>query len=164
MAQQQAADATIVVGESLDSFAARHPLAPVLTGLVLPVVFMLVLAPGALKSAEFVVVLSLVMVFVVAATIFVHSVLSPGRPIRATVDQTRRVLEIVRQGTFVQSQRTLAFADIAAFEIVYDTDRDGFSTAWPEITLRSGETVELPRGLGERELGLLERSIMNLVR
>lgn len=132
-------------------------LSPVLIGFMSPWVVLLTLDPTSLQHTRFTAVLVLILVFVLAAVVFVHSAFTPGRSTAATFDPDARTATITRRGAFASRCRTIPFDDIDAIELVTTYDDDGYPTQTPELHLASGEIVPLPAGTGVAQLDMVGR-------
>lgn len=134
-------------------------LSPILLGFMCPFVLILLVNPVALQHARFVIVLTLILVFVLAAVAFIHSALTPGETTGVVFDRQAEIATITRRGAFSSRSLTVAFDDIDWMGVTTQYDQDGYPTETPEMYLASGEVIALPQGSSAGHLSSISKAI-----
>ena len=133
--------------------------APVILGLVAPIVVMMVIDPTALRHVQFLVTTILVPLLFVSVAIYAYSVLNPGEIAGLVVDPAERTIVLTQANAFAARRTAIAFEDIATARLVSDYDQDGYGSTRGELVLTSGDRVPLPAGLTEPQLKALRAAI-----
>lgn len=132
---------------------------PMLVGLSLPFVVIYFLNPDALAHVRLVVTLGMLLAFVMASVIFVHSVMSPGELTALAFDRSSRIAELVRSGMFATTVRPIPFDQIASVDVSLDYDRDGYPTSIAELTLVNGDALLLPPETSELHVSAIRSAL-----
>ncbi|MEZ5922980.1 MAG: hypothetical protein R3D57_01200 [Hyphomicrobiaceae bacterium] len=138
-----------------------HAISLLLIGVSTPLVSIFATSPSMLADVHVVALASMIVVFVVAGGIYVHSVLSPGQVICATFDHDGRTVTLVRDGRFAVSHHELHFSEIADVGMMLQSESDGRLGAVAELRLKNGRTFPLPDGMEEGQM-LSVREILGL--
>jgi hypothetical protein len=138
-----------------------HAVSPILIGLAAPIVALNVVHPSLLERMSHLDLVLMIFVFVIAAGIFVHSVLSPGKVVAAAFDPAGRTVTLVHAGHFAIINRDIHFSDIAGFGMAVDSDLDGNISRRAELHLKNGQCYTLPEGTEESHV-LSAREITGL--
>jgi hypothetical protein len=133
--------------------------APVVIGLMAPILLMQLLDPAILKHARFLVVAVLIPLLLVSVAIYVYSVLNPGDVCGLVVDPKARRVEVVQANMFASRRTGIAFSDIAKVHVVAGYDRDGYAESRAELVLLTGERVPLPAGTADAQVLAMRRAI-----
>ncbi len=146
MAQAQNSPAPmLVLGETqVSSLGALRWISPVVIGLCAPMVLGLLLFPGLIEHARFVISAVLVALVFVCAAAYALSVISPGAVTGLTIDRGRRQIALVREGMFAVTTQSVAFEDVADLRLARRSDDDGYLTENAELTTRQGDIIALP--------------------
>lgn len=142
-----------------DSAKRLHAIAPVLIGLLAPVLVLMLVDARALGSASVLLHVYLGAIFVIATIAYVISVFDPGEVTRVDFLARDRVVEVERTGLVAKKSVTIPFADIATLRIEARYDDDGYRRNVPLIVLTTHETVELPETVTEADVAAMRRLI-----
>ena len=136
-----------------------HAIAPVLIGLLAPVLVLMLIDSRALGSASVLLHVYLGAIFVIATGAYIVSVFDPGEVTRVDFRAKERVIEVERTGLVAKKTAVIPFTDVATLRIETRYDDDGYRRDVPLIVLTTRETVELPDSTTEAEVGAVRRLI-----
>ncbi len=132
---------------------------PAIIGLVAPILLMMIVDPGMLKHARFLIIAVLIPMLVISIGIYAYSVLNPGEVCGLVVDAASRKLELVEANIFASRKTEVSFSEIANARVVAGYDRDGYATSIAELVLRNGQRVPLPAGTAAAQVKALRLAI-----
>lgn len=135
-----------------ENAAHRQALAPVLIGLLAPMLVFGLIDPRALMDFGLIAQVYLFIIFLMAAAAFVISVFETGEVTSVTVNKATKSIQIERIGSFAKSTMELDFADVATVRIETRYDDDGYQTAMPVMVLTTREVVPMPAGTTETDV------------
>lgn len=146
---------------SFEADAARrlHAIAPVLIGLMAPVLVLLLVDARALGSASVLLHVYLGAIFVIATIAYIIGVFDPGEVTRVDFLAKERAIEVERTGLVAKKSVVIPFSDIATLRIETRYDDDGYRRDVPLIVLTTHETIELPQTATEAEVAAMRRLI-----
>lgn len=136
-----------------------HAIAPVLIGLIAPVLVLLLIDPRALGSASVILHIYLGAIFVIATVAYIISVFDQGDVTRIRFLEADRVIAIERTGLVAKKTINVPFGDIASLRIETRYDDDGYKSNVPLIVLSTREVIELPDTMSEQDIGRMRRLI-----
>lgn len=162
--EAEAARSVVVTDGSIDLEAGAmtrigRAASPVIIGLAAPILLMMVIDPGALKHARFLVMAVLMPMLFVAVGLYIYSVLDPGEVRGVVADIAQRRLEIVQANLFATRKTTVPFSDIVSARLVHGYDPDGYPLSVAEVLLESGERIVLPPETSEAEMQALRSAL-----
>ena len=135
--------------------AHAHALAPVLLGLLAPMLLFLIIDPRALRDASLIAHIYLVVIFVIASVAYLISVFETPESTGLLADQTDRQITVEKTGLLSRSKIEIPFADVASVRMDTRYDDDGYYTSMPVLVLKTRETVQLPVGTTEADIATL---------
>lgn len=165
MSKEQAARAPVVLVDASvahvdpGAYKGLHALVPILIGLTVPIVAFSLFDPRALGNGRLVLHIVTMAIVLVAATIFVLSMINPGNIVQAIFDPSRRAVDLVRSGAFANNVLTLPFDRIATARIETVYDDDGYQQRVPLLVLTNRETYQLPAGTSESDIADIRQLI-----
>ncbi len=136
----------------LAGYQGLHALVPVMIGLLMPIALLTLFDPRVLQNAQMVVHFVLFAILVVSGSIFVITLLNPGRTISVAFDAEARQIEFIRQGAFAHTVYRVPFNRVTAVRIETVYDQDGYMEPTPVIMLKPHERIELPAGIDNATL------------
>jgi hypothetical protein len=148
----------VILGETqVSTLGALRWLSPVIIGLCAPMVLGLVVFPGLVEDARFMIGVVLCALIGICALAYAISVLNPG-PVRGLiVDRASRQVDLVCEGLLAVSTRHVAFENVADLRIVKRSDDDGYPLEVPELTTRQGVTYVLPQTITATDIAAARR-------
>lgn len=157
---QASTSSPMLFGEAgWEATGAMRWLSPALIGLCGPIVFGLMLFPGAMEHARFTLTLLLLALLVVCVIAYIASVVSPGRIVSVLIDREARVVDLVSSGLVASQTRTLPFEDIADLRMVMSYDDDGYASDSAELHLRAGDIIQLPAAMTRADVAVARRAL-----
>ena len=133
--------------------------APLVLGLVGPLIAILLIDPLALRHARFLLVALLLPMLLIAVTMYIYYVLNPGNVAALSADPSAGVLVLARSNGLATRHTEIPFADIAKVHLAPQYDLDGYAVPGAELVLTDGERIELPAGMAEAEVAMLAHAI-----
>lgn len=149
---------TFDVGENA-SPRRLHAIAPILIGLMAPVLVLLLVDARALGSATVILHIYLGAIFVIATAAYTVSVFDQGQVTRIEVLAAERAIAIERTGLVAKKTINVPFQDIASLRIETRYDDDGYKSNVPLIVLSTREVIELPDTMSEQDIAGMRRLI-----
>lgn len=146
------------VGEDASS-GRLHAIAPILIGLMAPVLVLLLVDARALGSASVILHIYLGAIFVIATAAYIVSVFDQGEVTRIAFLEAERVLAVERTGLVAKKTINVPFSDIASLRIETRYDDDGYKRDVPLIVLTTREVIELPETMTEQDISAMRRLI-----
>ena len=143
---------SVQFGVESDHAAHRQALAPVLLGLLAPMLLFMLIDPRALSSISVIAPVYLFAIFVIASAAYLISVFENGEVTRITFDRATKLVVVERTGMLAKSEMEIPFADIATVRMETRFDDDGYQTRTPILVLTTREAVELPAGTNETDV------------
>ena len=141
-------------------FASRvNAAAPLIIGLVAPILLLVMIDPMVLRNAPFLVATILFPMLGFSVAVYAYCVLNPGDVVGLTADRNTRVLELVQANFFATRRTAIPFDEIASLRMVQDYDQDGYAVRRAELVLGSGERMALPPVGDPAELEALRSAI-----
>lgn len=142
-----------------DTAKRMHAIAPVLIGLMAPVLVLMLVDSRALGSASVLLHVYLGAIFVIATGAYIVSVFDPGEVTRVDFIAKDRVIEVERTGLVAKKTTVIPFTDVASLRVETRYDDDGYRRDVPLLVLTTRETVELPETATEAEVAAMRRLI-----
>jgi hypothetical protein len=137
--------ANLVLGETqTSSLGAMRWISPVILGLCAPMVLGLMMFPGLVEDARFVIGAVLAALVFVCAAAYTLSVVNPGNVTGLTLERSSRQIALMREGMFAVTTQYIAFEDVADLRLARRSDDDGYAIDVAELTTREGVTLILP--------------------
>ena len=133
--------------------------APLIIGLVAPILVFLLIDPSVLLNAPFLVSTILLPLLGFSVAVYAYSVLNPGDVAGVIVDREKRYVELVQANFFATRRTTLAFGEIASVRMASEYDQDGYAEPRAELILETGETVALASITSAAELQALKAAL-----
>jgi hypothetical protein len=162
MAQTASGPSFVLTDGSVDPFAGNgarvaRAAAPVLIGLMAPMLLMLAIEPGLVRHAHFLVTALLIPILLIAVGIYIYCVVSPGDVNGVVVDTATRQISIVQSNMFATRSTQMPFAAITSVRTIAGYDRDGYATRQTELVTRRAERIPLPAGTTDAEVTALKQ-------
>ncbi len=152
-------DDRMAIGETVSagpgSLRRLQAASPLLVGLLVPLVIVYMLDPAMLRHARFVITLLLVAVMVVAAALYIASVLTSGDVRSVILDVRNRVVELVMDGAFATSNLKVPFDEIATVKRIRVGGREGYGESRMLIELRNKQLIELPEDMTDADIATM---------
>ncbi len=167
MANVQSFDTRFVLSDgTLDPLSGRaagfiNSAAPILIGLIAPVLMLLLIDPHAVWYAPFLLPTVLFPLAAFSIAVYMYCVLNPGNVVAVVADPVTRTLELVQSNFFATRRTKLGFDEIATLRLSTEYDQDGYSAERAELHLQNGERVHLPSVTDKAEV-LSLRSVLGL--
>lgn len=139
--------------------ARLHAVAPILLGLIAPVLVLLIVDPRALGSATVILHIYLGFMFLLATAAYIVSVFDEGQLTRIEFNEIERVLEVERTGLVAKKTVQIPFSDISKIRMESRYDDDGYQSEVPLIVLHTHEVIELPATTTEADVAAMRRLI-----
>ena len=133
--------------------------APIVLGLVAPILAMALIDPSALQHAPFLLTTILTPLMVFAVAVYAYCVLNPGEVVGVIADAERRAVELVHANFFASRRTILEFGEISSVKMATNYDEDGYSTKRAELHLDTGERIPLHAVTSMTELGILQTTL-----
>lgn len=123
-----------------------HLLPPVLIGLAVPLISIGILDPAGLRHARVVIIALLLGLLVIAALLFLLSLVSTAEVRAVVFDRRSRRIGLVQSGILADVTVEVAFDQVRSIGAATRFDRDGYRYNQAEIVLRDGRRIALPEG------------------
>lgn len=125
-------------------FTGHHALAPILIGLLAPVMVLFAVDPRALKSASVLLHIYIGAIFVIATIGYIISVIDDGEVTKVSFDKDSRTITVEKTGVVAKKKSVIPFADVASLRMETRYDDDGYKASVPLLVLSTRETIALP--------------------
>jgi hypothetical protein len=132
--------------------AHRHALAPILLGLLAPMLMFIIIDPRAVTDASVLTHVYLFAIMIIATVAYLISVFETGEVTNVVIDQQAKKVLIERTGMLAKSATEVRFSDIATVRMETHYDDDGYKTAMPVLVLSTREVIELPEGTTDADV------------
>lgn len=132
-----------------------HAVAPVLIGMMAPVVVLLAIDPRALGSASVLLHIYLLAIFVIAAGAYTVTVFDQGEVTKVAFDKDARAITVERTGLLAKKTTAIDFSDVASIRVETRYDDDGYKAMVPLIVLSNREVLTLPPGTSEDDVATM---------
>lgn len=150
---------TFAVEGGSTASARQHAIAPILIGLLAPVLVLLTIDPRALGSATVLLHIYLGAIFIIATIAYIISVFDGGQVTQITVLEDERALAVELTGLVAKKTIMVPFRDVASLRVETRYDDDGYRSDIPLIVLTTRQVIELPESLAEADLAAMRRFI-----
>lgn len=140
---------------------ASNSAAPLVIGLVLPILLFLLIDPLALLHAPFILSTILFPMLMFSVAVYTYCVLNPGNVVGVVADGASRALEVVQSNFFATRRTRIQRDEIVSLKLGPAYDKNGAAEPQAILILQSGQHIGLPVVTTEKEVRDL-RSMIGL--
>ena len=140
---------------------ASNSAAPLVIGLVLPILLFLLIDPLALLHAPFILSTILFPMLLFSVAVYTYCVFDPGAVVGVVADGASRALEVVQANFFATRRTRIERDDIVSLQLGPAFDKYGVVEPQAILVLQSGQHIGLPVVTTAREVDAL-KSVVGL--
>ncbi len=140
---------------------ASNAAAPLVIGLVLPILLFLLIDPLALLHAPFILSTILLPMLMFSVAVYAYCVLNPGNVVGVVAERGARALIIVQANFFATRRTTIERDEIVTLQMGPAQDKYGVVEPRAILVLQSGQQIGLPVVTADSEVRAL-KSIIGL--